>query len=344
MGPAGKHDFACIMSTLKCETLRYTRPNTHFTSLVEYNQCDRVFSTTTTTTNTLPPPAPVYEAPQPEDKASWSGGPAEWGLVQWIVLSVPFSVICFAGSFVYCFLRKRRAQQLKRVHVAPKRDGENKIQWDLADAGRVSMEELQKVSKAIKDAEKSNGKESATLGIAFGVSNDLRAEHLKVLGTMLDRHAKVSVSLDTDWRFADDACIKALTTLLKRRERCILRAPGMGEGLSTLKLPLDCSPAVVEGLVDSLTTSVHSEVDAIAFALPGSWPPPYSVKGSPVVALTQLRLSCQELVLRRCVMADLGTVAVCAFVRPWAARIQIMRLTECEIGDEGAAALSRLIG
>merc|ERR1712046_525494 len=42
--------------------------------------------------------------------------------------------------------------------------------------------------------------------------------------------------------------------------------------------------------------------------------------------------------------AELGSVAVCAFVRPWAARLQVIRLVECEIADEGAVALSRLLG
>jgi hypothetical protein len=157
-----------------------------------------------------------------------------------------------------------------------------------------------------------------------------------MLRLLLDNHPQVSISLDADWRFADDQCLKALTVLMRRRERCMLRGPDFSGGLNTLQLPADSNVKTVEELSTVLTSSGGAEVDAISFASP-------SVKSSPVL-LAPLRLSCQELVLRRCSMADLGTVAVCAFVRPWAARIQTMRLTECEIGDEGAAALSRVMG
>jgi len=269
--------------------------------------------------------------------------------VQYTVLSVPLLVLGFACCFMYCFMRKRRTKQLQRVHVAPQRDpdskgGETKTQWDLVQAGRLSPQELHKVWKAVKDAEKADGSMGARARqLAFGSCNELGGEHLRMLGGLLDRHPQVSLSLDTDWRFADEACLKALAGLLRKRGRCRLFAPEIGEGLATLRLPPSSSPAVVEALAEALTTCAHTEVDGIAFIPPGPWPPPYSVKSSPVVALTPLRLSCQELVLRRCSMADLGTVAVCAFVRPWATRIQIMRLTECEIGDEGAVALSRLL-
>jgi hypothetical protein len=45
----GEHDFACIMSGMKCETLRYTRPNTQYTSQVVYDDCDIRITTPTTT-------------------------------------------------------------------------------------------------------------------------------------------------------------------------------------------------------------------------------------------------------------------------------------------------------
>jgi Ran GTPase-activating protein (RanGAP) involved in mRNA processing and transport len=223
----------------------------------------------------------------------------------------------------------------------------------MAQAGHLSGQELQKIWKAIKDAEKADMAASSDVErgsmlvrprhVAFGVGNDLEGEHLRLLGKLLDVHPRVSISLDTDWRSADDASLKALTNLLKKRDRCRLIAPDM-EGVGTLRLPPNSSDAIVEGLADALTTSVHPEVDGIAFFPPGPWPPPHSIKRSPVVALAPLRQSSQELTMAKCAMGDLGTVAVCAFVRQWAPRIQTIRLTECDIGDAGGAALSRILG
>lgn len=346
--PPGQHDFACIMSSLTCVTLTYTRPNTHYTSQVAIDQCDQVFSTTTLPQGTTAEPKPTRQPP-PSQEAMWSGDPSKWGAGPWIVLSLPLALICFAISFFCCWLRGRRARQLQRVSVAPRqdsawKDGETKMQWDMAQAGRISSQELQKVWKALKDAEKADGGPPRSRHLAFGACNEMGEEHLRMLGAILDHHPQVDISLDTDWRSSDDEAIKVLTKLLRRRGRCTLCSPDLSEGLSTLRLPPNSSPTTVEALVETLTSCAHHEVDAIAFAPPGPWPPPYFVKSSPVVALTALRQSSQELVLRRCAMADLGTIAVCAFIRPFAGRIQIMRLTECEIADEGVVALSRIMG
>jgi len=338
---AGKHDFACIISSLKCETLRFTRPNTQFTQQVPYSECDSRFSSATTSRGPTKSP-PQVRAPLPTDEPpSWSGGPPTWGVVQWTVIAVPLAVLCFAACLMGRFFNKRRDRQLQRVYVAPVSGVDTKVQWDLAQAGRLSEQELKKLWKAVKEAEQADGKPRAR-HLAFGRLR-LGVEHLRILRLLLDGHPQVSISLDTDWRFADDECLKALTILLRRRERCVLGAPDSCNGLNTLQLPSDANTTTVEALAEALSASVHPEVDAISFTSPSS-SSLHSAKNSSVVALTPLRLSSQELVLRRCAMAELGTVAVCAFVRPWAARIQTMRLTECEIGDEGAIALSRVLG
>jgi len=161
-----------------------------------------------------------------------------------------------------------------------------------------------------------------------------------MLRLLLDSHPQVSISLNTDWHSADDECLKVLNTLLRRRERCVLRSPDSRNGLNTLQLPADANSATVEALAEALSSSVHPEVDAISFDSRSK----QKAKNSSVIDLALLRQSSQELILRRCAMAELGTVAVCAFVRPWVTRIQTIRLTECEIGDEGAIALSRILG
>jgi len=339
----GKHDFACIVSGLKCETLRYTRLNTHYTQQVPYGECESKFSSATTTRGATASPPRLRATPAPDAPPSWSGGPAGWGTVQWVVISVPLAVFCGAACLMCRFLCRRRDRQLQRVYVAPaaSKGADTKVQWDLAQAGRLSTQEIHKLWKAIKEAEQADGKSRAR-HLAFGARNYLGVEHLRTLRLLLDNHPQVSISLDTDWRSADDQCLKALSVLIRRRDRCVLQASNAGNGLNTLQLPSDSNASTIEALAEALTASFHTEVDAISFASPSS--AHHSGKSSPVVALTPLRLSCQELVLRRCAMADLGTVAVCAFVRPWAARIQTMRLTECEIGDEGAIALSRVLG
>lgn len=217
------------------------------------------------------------------------------------------------------------------------------MQWDFAQAGHLSPQELTKLCNVVKEAEEADSPGPVQLRrLAFGARNNLAAEHLRMLAVFMDRHPKVSASLDVDWRMADEACLKALAVVLRKRERCaLLGAGGDSYGVNTLQLPTNASPAAVETLADLLTTC-HPEVDAIAFNLAGA-AQHHTVKGTPVVALTPLRMSSQELVLRRCIMGDLGTVAVCAFVRPWAARIQVIRLTECEIGDEGGVALAKLL-
>lgn len=339
---SGKRDFACILSTLQCETLRYSRPNTHYTAQIPYGQCESKFSSATTTRGPTTSPRPV-RAIGHVDEPSWSGGPAEWGTVQWVVVSLPLTVLCFALCMMWRFLYKRRDRQLQRVYVAPAAINgvHKKVQWDLVQAGRLTTQELQKLLKAIKDAEQADGTVRPR-HLAFGARNYLGVEHLRTLRVLLDNHPQVSISLDTDWRSADDQCLKVLSVLLGRRDRCVLQSSERCNGLNTLELPPDSNVATIEALAEALTASGHTEVDAISFAPASS--SKHSGKNSAVVALTPLRLSCQELVLRRSAMADLGTAALCAFVRPWAARIQVMRLTECEIGDEGAVALSRLLG
>lgn len=352
----GEHDWACIVPAMKCSSLIYTRPNTRFTTPVDWDQCSRVFPTTTRTTGapttSLPPP---QRHGAPPKAAAWSGDPGDWGLVQWMVIGTPLLVLGFAFCFVYCFFRKRRTRQLQRVYVAPQRDagplqgaGSAKIKWDMAQAGRLSPPELQKVWKAVQEAEQAEARSGAIKAqarhLAFGLRNDLGEQHLKMLGALLNRHTQVSISLDTDWRLADDACLRALAAILRKRDRCTLEPDdgSAGQGLNTLRLPLSSGLEVVQALAETLT-GCHTEVDAICFAPPGA-SQSHMGKSTSLVNLTSLRQSCQELVLRRCALADLGTVAVCAFIRPWAARIQIIRLTECEITDEGAVALSRLLG
>jgi hypothetical protein len=314
---------------------------------VPSTSCSQYVTTfTTTNTTTGMPLAPL---PPPETEASsWTGNPRDWGVFQWSVLAVPLVAVSIVFYYVFYSRSKSRARQLQRVYVSPvplaSKDGD-KIEWDLGQAGTLTLQELNKTAEALAEAEKADGpKGPQPRHLAFASCNGLSALHLGVIGAILDRHARVSISIDTDWQRADDACLKSLVVLLRRRERCEFRAldivDGYG-GLATLRLPSNAQPDTVEALIDAMPASCHPEVDAISF-----FPTGFSAPGrmATTIHLSPLRLSCQELVIRRSLLGHLGTIAICAFVRPYANRIQCVRLEDCQITDEGVTALARIFG
>jgi len=339
------HDFSCIDLASPCEHLRYTRPNTHFTAVVLRESCSSLVPATTLlqSTTTLPP---ITAAPKEEGQPIFSGGLGEWGVAAWIIVSTPLILLFFVGLYMCNWFRKRRARMLQRVYVAPVADAKDgAIEWDFGNAGCLSIHELENLATAISESEKSDGsKGPRPRHVIFTTLNKLTAAHLRIIADILERHSKVSIFLDADWHREDDACLTALTDLLKRRERVVFRSPEIVEGyggMTVLRLPQKAKLEIIEGLVEAMTSSLHPEIDAISF-----FSSDQTAQGrmATVISLAPLRSTFQELSIRRCVMASWGTVSVCAFVRPWAPRLQLIRLEDCQIDDDGAVALARILG
>lgn len=289
----------------------------------------------------------------------WSGSPADWGVVQWVVILFPLVVLCGALAGFYLWARARRLRKLRRVHVEPSKKSsggtsvggisvggtsveDGIIHWDLSKAGAFSVSELNSLDTSLTESEKEDKKFGPQKRrLVFGLGNNLQAAQLQLLREMIGKHPRVSTSLHANWQKADDAALQALAALLRLRHGCVLR-PSEEQGICRLKLPSRALPETVEALAEALATASHVEVDELDL-------PPPVVNNKPhgkasTLALAPLRLSCQELVLRKDAIGDLGVLAATAFVRPWAGRIQIVRMVECEIGDQGACAIARLLG
>mmetsp|Transcript_148622 Transcript_148622/g.274299 ORF Transcript_148622/g.274299 Transcript_148622/m.274299 type:complete len:715 (+) Transcript_148622:34-2178(+) len=358
-GPSA-HDYSCILQNRNCDTLRYTRPNTHWTELVPRSDCAKLTTTTTTTTTSGPSLWEFAHATASlsqlirgeESTARWSGSPADWGAVQWVVVLFPLMVLCSALAGAYFWAQARSRRKLRRVHVEPsKKSGggtggtsveDGIIHWDLSKAGAFSVHELNKLDSSLTDSEREDKKIGPQRRrLIFGPRNNLQAAQLQHLRELIGKHPRVSTSLHSNWQKADEAALQALAALLRLRQGCILR-PSEDQGICTLKLPPRASPGAVEALAEAIATASHVEVDELEL-------PPPSVQTKPqgkasTLALAPLRLSCQELVLRKDAIGDSGISAATAFVRPWAGRIQIIRMVECEMGDQGASAIARLLG
>lgn len=340
-----EHDYSCIDLADPCEHLKHSRPNTHFTAPVLRETCASLNPTTTTAFLTDSKTAPASVTATNEEEGIFSGGPGEWKPVAWIIVASPVLLLLFIAVYICHWLRKRRARKLQRVYVAPAPDSKDgAVEWDFGNAGCLALQELQNLVLAISESEKSDGgKQPRPRHVIFTAANKLTAAHLTVLSSIMDRHSRVSIFLDADWLGADDASLIALTDLLKKRERVVFRAPELVEGyggMIILRLPPRAKLDIVEGLVEAMTSSLHPEVDGISFfsskqTVPG--------RMATVISFAPLRSASQEISIRRCVMASLGTTAVCAFVRPWSARLQLIRLEDCQVDDDGAVALARIL-
>lgn len=356
-----QHDHSCIGLAQDCGSLTVSRANTNFALDVPLDECPGSTTTvTTTTTLTVPVPLPTLAPAEVEDTAGgeWSGNPGDWGSTQWLVLCVPIIVVLLATCCVCCTHRWRRRARLRRVYMEPRRCSEDSgaDEWDLANAGRrTSLEALQKILVQLRQAKAAAGTAEAVAlrgcHVRLGGAEELGTGHLELATALLDRNPQARLSFDSDWRRADDALLQALAGVLRRRGRSEFRAAAAAAGgsesgareVTPLRLPLHPAPLALEELAEALATAAHGEVDELEFAAP---PRVASVarSGRRAVSLAPLRLGCQELVLERSPAGDVGAVAVCAFVRPWSGRLHTVKMVECEIGDQGAGAISRLVG
>lgn len=342
-------DYSC--SIFQCEELRLYRPSTHYTRTVSPGQCSSVHWPTTSTS---PAPAPAEdglgEAGREEDttEGTMPGFWMEWGVAQWLAVLAPFVIVLAIVGYLWFRRRPPGCCHVKRsrVHVAPLGCGsQNSAMWDFTAAGPLTTSDIEAVDEALAEAEDVETGDGKLAGqpshrcVVLSLANKLHQAQLRRLGELLDHHPAASLSLPADWRNADDGALLALAGLLRRRGgRCHLKAQSQGD-LSPLKLPLSASVSAVVGVAWAVASGGHSEVDALSFEAPSSAGSAKAV----VVHLTPLRLSFQELFLSKQPLGDLGCGAACAYVGSWSGRLQIVKMLECDVGDDGAAAIARLI-
>lgn len=347
-------DYACISGS--CENLKFARPATQYFALVPPDQCSTV-QLPAVAVPTIPIATSL--APQASGNPDASGlaqvqtrgnpdvWPYTWGPLQWLAISAPVSVLCLTCCGIWMHSRMQR-QKLRRVHVEPAPmlgvGGVGAALWDFRQAGPLSPEQVEGAAMAITDAEKAAAVARhmpSPRRLAFGVQNGLTDRHLHNLGELLDAHPVVSVSLDMEWRNAEDHTLEELAKMLRRRGRCELQAVIKKGAENHLRLPMRASPATLAAVGESVAVAGHSVVDAIC--LEATETATTRTTPATVVDLASLRLSPQELKLSRQRLGDAGCATACGFARPWAGRLVAVRMLECDIGDAGAAELTRLL-
>ncbi|CAE8627944.1 unnamed protein product, partial [Polarella glacialis] len=112
-------------------------------------------------------------------------------------------------------------------------------QWDFAKAGALDSQDLQ----ATKAAMEASAKDDKTAGklecLTFYSSNDLKAGFLNELEAMLQRHPWLTISMDSDWRRANDMTLTSLARLLMRHKgRCKFRTGAASGDAQPLRLPI----------------------------------------------------------------------------------------------------------
>lgn len=323
-------DYACLSKTWQCIDLQQLRPDVVSVEAVAYNGCGNLvppkgpttrLTTTTTTKET--------ERIQSEGHPWW---PSEWGIVVWTAIAIlgGFSLL------LCCYLGHRCRRRLQRVHVLPQSALDSRIfktkasvKWDFARAGVVSEGDLEAAKKALEAALSQASGHARCL--TFWASNCLRVPVLAELDRMLLRFPSLTLSLDADWKRADDATLAQLAkVLMKHRDRCKFRTVG-GQAL---QLPV-ATVTTLNSLGESF--SGHHEVDKVVFEKG-----PKDAEACRV-ALGALRLTSQEMIFNRQNLGDMGCSLACGFVRPWGSRLQIARLVECGVGDLGISFLARLL-
>eukprot|EP00927_Polykrikos_kofoidii_P066122 TRINITY_DN61779_c0_g1_i1.p1 TRINITY_DN61779_c0_g1~~TRINITY_DN61779_c0_g1_i1.p1 ORF type:complete len:721 (+),score=120.54 TRINITY_DN61779_c0_g1_i1:51-2213(+) len=220
--------------------------------------------------------------------------------------------------------------------------------WDFSEGGQLQLSDIEAVSTALSSSEATERKAaggdfSATKPrprcLAFSASNGLMVEHLKSLMLVLEDHPTASIRLDSDWRNANDATLRALSAILRRRGRCMIRTAK--EGVSgPLRLPARASSkGVLSNLAEAVSAGDHGEISTLILE------PLEIIAGgaSPVtLELSTLRLGTNLAMTNRPV-GDLGCALITAFVRPWASRMRVIRMVSCELGNEAAESVAELV-
>lgn len=212
--------------------------------------------------------------------------------------------------------------------------------WNFSGRGQLPPSTFEQilVALAAEEAADMKGRKFAKPQrrcLVFGRGNGLRAEQLVVAGKLLDKHPSVALSLDPDWEQATDAELRELAALLRRRGRCVLRATETGVP-GQMYLPRNASPAVLMAVAEAVGVADHKEVSGFVLD---------SAAGAPTLSLGSLRLSATELVqTSNRILGDSGCALACGFVTSYGARLQVLKLADCNIGDAGCASVARLAG
>lgn len=322
-------DYACLSKIYQCGDLMQLRPDVASVRAIARDGCDelRPARGPSTRTPTTTRASSAVDPIKGEVADAW--WPEEWGIVVWLGIAI-VSGFLLLGC---CYLAHRWRRRLQRVHVAPQSAWESRIfktkgsvRWDFARAGVVNESDLEAAKRALSDRAEAHRARCLT----FWASNCLRVSVLNELDHMLLSYPTLTLSLDADWRKADDATLAALAkVLIKHRDRCKFRTGGQA-----LSLPV-ATVTTLNSFGESLSS--HHEVDVVSFE-----------KGKEVhepcrVALAPLRLGSTEMVFNRQPLGDMGCSLACGFVRPWGGRLQIARLVECSIGNLGCGFLARLL-
>lgn len=345
-------DYACIRES--CQTLMLRRPGTvHFRILMR-DECGDVVGapvTTTTTSGSLTESQKaISEDSEEEEKPKW---PQSWGPWHWAFICSPVAVLLSIplGFYIRCRIRERR---IKKVRIAPdcetvESNRESKFQsstWDFTDAGPLNPLQISAAVKSIAEAEaadKAAFRPVVARCMVVSTANALGKTHFQCILEMLQKHPMTSVRFGTDWRYAGDADLVALTSLLARCDQCCLR--NLGDACATvelLQLPSRASCDVIGNLTEVLSVAGHA-VETVSLENPPSFAP-MSMSTPPIaVALGPLRLTCRDLNLTRHKIGDQGCACVCGFIRSWSSRLLSIRLIDCGIHDAGATELSRLL-
>lgn len=278
--------------------------------------------------------------------------PSDWSALHWIAILTP---VCVLVTVCLCVYFRWRRSSSRRVHVAPETATESRafkrksgqVQWDFAEAGVISVDDLQAAKEALHASVKEEVSGKLELGsvagkrcLSFWASNRLHAPLIVELEGLLARYSGLTISFDRDWRQANDPTLTTLARmLLKMRGRCKFRT-NASQHLLPLRLPVAAASTALAGVCESLA-SFHAEVDAVSLEMPSE---NQQKEEFYTLQLTPLRMSSQSLVLNREAAGDAGVAAACGFVKSWSARLQIVRLVECSIGDAGASSVARLVG
>ncbi|CAE8584666.1 unnamed protein product, partial [Polarella glacialis] len=248
-------EYTCISRF--CEDLVTIRPGTVSSRQIAVDACSGLpapqYDKTTAAARTNAPPV-MGQGTQSSQQLAQSSAldflPAEWGSLHWVAVFLPLSLLLVSCSS-FCALKRLR--KFKRVHVEPqsasasKSQGFAKVaaaQWDFAKAGALDSGDLQ----ATKAAMEASAKDDKTAGklesgpgrrcLTFYSSNDLKAGFLNELEAMLQRHPWLTISMDSDWRRANDMTLTSLARLLMRHKgRCKFRTGAASGDAQPLRLP-----------------------------------------------------------------------------------------------------------
>lgn len=272
---------------------------------------------------------------------------SDWGFLPWLGASIVLLVVLVCGGVTtyYC-ARTARILSRQPLRVLPSGGGDST--WSFQGTHNLEVRHIEAVQEVLRSSQKGGkGKDGSRRRgqkiLEFYSENELQAAHLNLLQKLVELYPEVSLCLDLDWRGANHKCLQAFAPLLTAaRTRCKFRVPqGPGSPETCLRLPAWSMPSILGNIAEAVAVG-SPELDALSLEVPTTSPLTgnYDILK---VALIPLRLSCQEFAISRTRLGDTGCAVACGFMRTWSSRLQLVKLLDCEIGDEGASTVARLL-